>query len=51
MFNREGWPGIVALVLFVILMYNVLKNWQGGTSLVNAGFTGGVNMTRALEGR
>jgi hypothetical protein len=51
MFNREGWPGIIALVLFVVLAYDVLKNWQGATSIENSTLSGGTNMIKALQGR
>jgi hypothetical protein len=51
MFTREGWPGIIALILFIVLAYDVLKNWVGATSIENSSFTGGVNMIKALQGR
>ena len=47
----NGWVGIIGAMLFIVLAYNVLRNWQGATSLTNSAFTGGVNTIKALQGR
>lgn len=52
MFNKgDGWVGIVGLILFVVLAYDILKQWNGSVGILNAGFTGSVNTIKALQGR
>jgi hypothetical protein len=52
MFKGEnGWVGIVGTILFIIFAYNILRNWQGATSIENSSLTGGVNVIKALQGR
>ena len=47
----NGWVGILGTVLFIVLVYDIVKNWQGATSIENSSFTGGVNVIKALQGR
>jgi len=52
MFKGEnGWVGIIGTILFVVLVYNFLKNFQGAVAIENSSFTGGVNAIKALQGR
>jgi len=43
-----GWIGTV---LFIVLAYDILTNWQGAVAIENASFSGGVSGIKALEGR
>lgn len=49
--GQNGWVGIIGTILFIVLAYDVLKNWQGATSIENSSFSGGVNVIKALQGR
>jgi len=52
MFKGEGgWVGIIGTILFVVLAYNILRNYQGAVAVTNSGFSGSVNMIKALQGR
>jgi hypothetical protein len=52
MFKGEGgWVGIIGTILFIVLAYDILKNFQGATAIENSSFTGGVNTIKALQGR
>ena len=52
MFKGEnGWVGIVGTILFIILAYNVLRNYQGAVAITNSSLTGGTNLIKALQGR
>ncbi len=43
-----GWIGTI---LFVVLAYDILTNWQGATAIEGGAFTGGTTLIKALEGR
>lgn len=47
----NGWVGIVGTILFIVLAYNILRNWQGAVAVENSSFTGGTNLIKALQGR
>jgi hypothetical protein len=49
--GQNGWVGLIGTALFIIFAYNILKNWQGATSITNSSLTGGVNLVKALQGR
>lgn len=43
-----GWVGTI---LFIVLAYDILTNWQGATAIENSTFSGGTTLVKALEGR
>lgn len=43
-----GWVGTI---LFVVLAYDILTNWQGATAIENSTFSGSTTLVKALEGR
>jgi len=43
-----GWLGTI---LFIVLVYDIIKNYQGSTAVENATFKGGVGLIHALEGK
>lgn len=43
-----GWLGTM---LFIVLIYDILKNYQGAVAVENATFSGGSGIFRTLEGR
>lgn len=43
-----GWLGTM---LFIILIYDIVKNWQGSVAVENATFAGGSTIFKTLEGR
>lgn len=43
-----GWIGTI---LFIVLAYDILTNWQGAVAIENSSMTGGVAMVKALQGR
>lgn len=43
-----GWIGTI---LFIVLAYDILTNWQGAVAIENSSFSGGTTMIKALEGR
>jgi hypothetical protein len=52
MFKGEGgWVGIIGTILFIVLAYNILKNYQGAVAITNSSLTGGANVIKALQGR
>ena len=43
-----GWVGTI---LFIVLAYDILTNWQAATSIENSTFSGSVNLIKSLEGK
>lgn len=46
-----SFAGILGTVLFIILAYDILTNWQGAVAVEGTTFSGGTNMIKALQGR
>ena len=46
-----SFAGTIGLILFIVLAYDILKNWQGAVGIENSTFSGGVNVLKVLEGR
>lgn len=46
-----SFAGYLGTALFIVLAYDIMKNWQGGVAIENASFSGAVNVFKALEGR
>jgi hypothetical protein len=52
MFQGEnGWVGLIGAGLFIILAYNILRNWQGAVAIENSSLSGGAQLVKALQGR
>lgn len=43
-----GWVGTI---LFIVLAYDILTNWQGSVAIENSTFSGSTTLIKALEGR
>lgn len=46
-----SFAGLLGTVLFIVLAYDVITNWQGATAVENSTFSGGTSMIKALQGR
>ncbi len=52
MFKGEnGWVGIIGTILFIVLVYDLVRNFQGAVAIENSSFTGGIGAIKALQGR
>jgi hypothetical protein len=49
--GQGGWVGIIGTILFIVLAYNILRNYQGAVAITNASLTGGTGVIKALQGR
>lgn len=47
----NGWVGIIGTILFIVLAYDILRNWQGAVAIENSSLGGGVGVIKALQGR
>lgn len=41
----------IGTILFIVLVYDIVTNWQGAVAIENSGWSAGVTMIHALEGQ